>query len=440
MPFPSQNLETQSSFASGVDMAVSRVATPLSNSQQPDGGLRAWGTVLGSFLAVFCCFGHANAYGVYQDYYTQYYLINESASAISWIGTTNVYLVMLGGLISGALHDRGYFYHVFIGGAILQSFSLFMLSLAHPGRYYQIFLAQGLGSGIAQGLMFVPSLAVLSQHFRQRKTLVMAIVMSGATIGGAVYTIMLNSLINGPMGFSKGVRASAVVETALLLVACLITRTGVECPPPSVNFRKVAKSCFSEAPFILTMIGFACFEVGYVYVLFYFQTDSIKHGLSSTFSFYSLVILNLSSVFGQLGAGFLPMLIGVLDTTIAALIVTAVLIFGMIWLGSVSSVVIIGVLFGIASGISISIIAPVIAFLTRDPSELGTRLGIAYPVLGLGALVGPPIAGALLTDRYIWWAPSVFCGTVVLLGAVLFIVLRILELRKARKGADGRME
>ncbi|KAG1888571.1 hypothetical protein F4604DRAFT_958936 [Suillus subluteus] len=113
------------------------------------------------------------------DFYTQHYLTNETPSAISWIGSTSAFLLMTVGLVSGSLHDRGYFYHLIIAGSFLQGFCLFMLSLSKPDQYYQIFLSQGLGLGIALGLLYIPSVAVISHHFRRKRTLVMAFVATG---------------------------------------------------------------------------------------------------------------------------------------------------------------------------------------------------------------------------------------------------------------------
>jgi hypothetical protein len=44
---------------------------------------------------------------------------------------------------------------------IERRFSLFMLSLAKENEYYQVFLPQAIGLGIAFGLMFLPSSAFL---------------------------------------------------------------------------------------------------------------------------------------------------------------------------------------------------------------------------------------------------------------------------------------
>lgn len=121
----------------------------------------------------------------------------------------------------------------------------------------QIFLTQGIGSGLAQGVMYVPSYAILSQHFSRRRALVMSIVASGASLGGIVHTLMLNKLINGPVGFKAGVRISAGFVTVLLFCSCLLIRTQYRSHPhvPSIGIWKACKNCMFEVPFLLMIIG-----------------------------------------------------------------------------------------------------------------------------------------------------------------------------------------
>ncbi|KIM69509.1 hypothetical protein SCLCIDRAFT_102575 [Scleroderma citrinum Foug A] len=399
-----------------------------------DGGREAWCAALGSFLAQFCGFGYSFAFGVYQDYYSRHYLSEESPSAISWIGGSSAYLVSSIGLVCGPLHDRGYFYPIFIGGAVLQCFSLFMLSLARPGSYYQIFLAQGIGSGLAQGVMYVPSYAILSQHFRRRRALVMSVVASGASLGGIVHTLMLNKLINGPIGFKTGVRISAGFVTVLLFCSCLLMRTRYGSHPhvPSIGIWKAFTKCVFELPFLLMVVGFLLFQTAFLYPFYYFQVDAIHHGLGFSFSFYSLVIMNAGSFWGRMSAGFLTPFVGVPDLTILSTVACAALLVGMIWLSSVASFVVLGFLYGAFSGMNIAMMAPFMALLTANQSELGMRMGVSFFITGIYDHFWPPISGALLTGRYLWWAPVLFCSTVAFIGGLLFLVLRIMLTRRAK--------
>ncbi|OAX31165.1 MFS general substrate transporter [Rhizopogon vinicolor AM-OR11-026] len=409
-----------------------------SHSEFPEGGLAAWATVFGSFLVQVCTLGYSLSFGVYQDFYTQHYLINETPSAISWIGSLSAFLMLSVGVISGSLYDGGYFYHLIIAGSLLQSFSLFMLSLAKPNQYYQIFLAQSVCSGLASGLLYIPSLAVISHHFRWKRTLAMSLVASGSSLGSIIFPIMLNNLLNSPAGFANGVRASAGLVSGLLVIACLCMRTRLDPPAIPVNYISVIKKCIHDVPFVFMMAGNFLFVIGAYYPAFFLQLDSIKHGVSSTFSFYSLVILNASNFIGRVTSGYIAAFTGVQNLTILAAFSCAVVIFGMIGLSSLVSVVVLGVFYGSFAGVWAAMTAPLLTTLVSDVSELGARMGITFFINGLGFLIGPPISGALLTSNYTWWAPALFSGIVALAGAMMYTLMRLTFVRSQIKGNATR--
>ena len=53
----------------------------------PEGGLKAYLTVLGAFMVFACTFGRMSAFGTYQAWYASHQLQHLSASTISWIGS-----------------------------------------------------------------------------------------------------------------------------------------------------------------------------------------------------------------------------------------------------------------------------------------------------------------------------------------------------------------
>ncbi|OAX32635.1 MFS general substrate transporter [Rhizopogon vinicolor AM-OR11-026] len=412
---------------------VSHSDPPLPLDEFPEGGLEAWTTAFGAFLVLFCGFGYVASFGVYQDFYTQYYLTHETSSNISWIGSFNTFLITSVSLISGALYDRGYFNHLIITGSLLQSFSLFMLSFAKPNQYYQIFLSQCLCSGIASGLTFIPSLAVVSHHFRRKRTVVMTFVTAGSSLGAIIHPIMLNNLLNGPVGFANGVRASAGLISGLLFIACLCMRTRLDPPTTPVNYITVANKCMHDVPLMFMMAGGFFQNAGFYYPLFFLQLDSIKHGISVSLSFHSLVILNASSFMGRVTSGYIAAVTGIPNLIIFATTLSGLVILGMIGLNSLASVVVIGVLYGYSCGIYIAMVGPLTATLTPDLSELGARMGICSFISGFGSLIGTPIAGALLTSHYIWWRSALFSGIIALVGAMMFTIMRLMFVRRQMK-------
>ncbi|KAI8975830.1 major facilitator superfamily domain-containing protein [Trametes punicea] len=389
----------------------SQASEPPASADFPEGGWAGWSTVFGAFLLQMCGFGYTGSYGVYQDFYTRVYLSNQTSSAISWIGSINGYLVISSGLVAGRLYDRGYFYHLLYGGSLLLAFSLFMLSLAKPGQYYQIFLSQGLGVGIGAGMMYIPSVAIVSQYFLKKRALAMTIVASGSSLGAVVHPIMLNNTLNDPeVGFALAARANAGVVAGLLLIACVLMRTRTTQLKQPPNLWASAKRFVRDGAYVFASVGMTVFAMGFYFPLFYLQLDALTHGLDKTFSFYSLVILNACSFLGRISPGFVANKLGVENITVVTTFVCAVLILGMIGLSSVASVVVIAVIYGFFSGTYIAMLAPLLTHLTDDMSEHGARMGIAFALAGFGTLTGPPIDGALLTGNYIWWRPSLFSG------------------------------
>lgn len=66
-------------------------------------------------------------------------------------------------------------------GSFLVVLGLFMLSLSTA--YYQIFLSQGVCVGIGGGLLYVPSLALVSKSFHKKRAIAMGIVTCGVGLG-----------------------------------------------------------------------------------------------------------------------------------------------------------------------------------------------------------------------------------------------------------------
>jgi len=396
----------------------------------PDGGLEAWATVAGSFLIMFCGFGYCTSFGVYQDFYVRTYLLHSSPSAISWIGSVNIFIILSGGFIAGRLHDRGYFYALIYGGSFLIALSLFMLSLARPNQFYQVFLAQGIANGIGAGMTYVPCVAILSHHFQKRRALAMTIVASGSSLGAVIHPIMLNNTLHTRLGFANAVRASAGLISGLLLIACLLVRTRLPPSKQPLNFWQTLRKFARDKPYTAATAGVAIYTIGFYYPLFYLQLDAVQHGIDPTFAFYALVIMNSSSFVGRL----FPAL--VLHRWSAKSMITimsgcgAVLILAMITMHNVASVVSIGVLYGFFAGSIVTLIGPLLAALTDDMSELGARLGISVAFSGLGILIGPPLDGLLLTSDFIWWRPALFSGIMAVVGFLCLVAMMALHKRK----------
>ena len=118
----------------------------------PDGGVLAWTQIFCAWLAIMNTWGFVNSFGAFQPYYET--ILPESASTISWIGSTQACLLFALGMFSGRALDRGWFRPTIVIGIVIQILGIFALSGATT--YWQFLLTQGFCTGVGGGIFFVP--------------------------------------------------------------------------------------------------------------------------------------------------------------------------------------------------------------------------------------------------------------------------------------------
>ncbi|KAF8520751.1 MFS general substrate transporter [Hysterangium stoloniferum] len=398
----------------------------------PEGGMAAWLTVIGGAAVLFCTLGAVQSFGVFQDYYTRVSLTERTPSEVSWIGSFQLFLLFAMSLVSGKLFDEGYFRHLMALGSLIYVFSYFMLSLARPHNYYQAFLAQGVGIGLAMGILFLPAVSVVSHYFRARRSVAVGVAMSGASVGGIVMPVMLNNLFYHKAGFDWGVRASAFLITCLLIISNIVMRTRL----PSRRERPGAvtpdtKKVLTDKAYLIAVAGVFFVFWGLFYPLFYLQLFAIRHGVEPHIAFYSVTILNASSLFGRIVPTFLADSYGPINVIIPITFACGIVLFSMLGAGSLNGMIVFAIFYGFFSGGFLSLSVSTLGSLATNVNEIGLRIGFAMFVASFGLLTGTPIAGALLdAPRYAWYRPTIFSGIVIFFGGFLLIVARSMTAKR----------
>ena len=94
--------------------------------------------------------------------------------------------------------------------------------------------------GIGIGMIYLPSIAVLSHYFQRRRAFVMTLVATGSAVGAVVHPIMLNNTLD-KLGFATATRANAGLVSGLLLISCLLMRTRLPPPPMKASLKASLK-------------------------------------------------------------------------------------------------------------------------------------------------------------------------------------------------------
>lgn len=171
------NTEAEAVFA----IELSRAPPSHVSTGSVDGSRRAWVQVLGCFVMFFNIWGYPSVWGSFQEYYSSQLLSHYSSASIAWIGSTQSTLLIVVGILSGPIFDLGYYRALIFSGAIICVIGAILVSFAT--KYWHVFLCQGLCVGFGCGLLFIPTLALVTRSFKRAREFAVAIVFCGTPIG-----------------------------------------------------------------------------------------------------------------------------------------------------------------------------------------------------------------------------------------------------------------
>lgn len=143
-----------------------------------------------------------------------------------------------------------------------------------------------------------------------------------------------------------------------------------------------------------------------------------------TTSLNMVIILNGVGIPARVLPGFIAdRYIGVLNTFAICLVLNIIILLCWLSISSIPSYYVFTVFYGLFGASFQSLFPTTIAALSNDITKTGTRLGMAFTVIAFSALVGGPIAGALLraSGGYVvpicWSSASTVVGTGLCVGA-----------------------
>jgi MFS family permease len=171
--------------------------------EPPNGGYRAWITVLGSFLLQASSFGFVSACGVFQLYYKSVMLPERSSQELGWITTFAEFLIFGAGIPVGHLVDIYGPRPVIAPFAALGVICVGLLSQCT--EYWQVLLCQGLGFGLACSGTTLPAVVCVTQWFSTRRGLAVGLASCGSSFGGLIYPIMMSRLLE-QVGFEAALK------------------------------------------------------------------------------------------------------------------------------------------------------------------------------------------------------------------------------------------
>ena len=357
---------------------------------------------------------------MYQTYYENE--LGIAPSTISWIGSIQVFLLFGIGAFSGRATDAGLFRPVYIAGTVFLLIGVF--TMAESTKLWQLFLSQGICVGIANGLQFCPSMALVSTYFVKRRAFALGFTALGSCTGGVVFPIVVQQCLP-KLGFPWTIRIIGFIMLVLNVITIVLYRTRL---PPRKTGPIVDWDSFKEAPFTLYCAGMFFSFWGLYFAFFYIGSYGRNIlGVSYQQSINLLLVqICMGFVFRILPTYYADK-IGNLNTLIPFTFICSIMMFGWIGVHSVGSLYAFAVIYGSASAVLQALWPAAITSLNRTPDlkKNGVRMGMAFTIVSFSSFTGPPLAGALIQyNGGSYTYANIWAGTTFLVGGSLLIASR----------------
>ncbi|KAI7772088.1 hypothetical protein LZL87_009251 [Fusarium oxysporum] len=396
---------------SALDRVLSRTSvTDRDPGRPPDGGFWAWASGK----------GYNSSFGVFQTYYTTH--LDNPASQISWIGSVQISALFFIGTLSGRLTDAGYFRITFAAGTLLTCLGVFLTSLSTT--FWQLLLSQGLCTGLGNGLMFTPSLAVVSTYFKRRRALAFGITATGSATGGLIFPSMARQLL-GKIGFAWTVRAMGLVQLITLIMANLLLRPKI---PPRQSGPWVDIASFKEKGYLFFAIGIFFTFWGTFFPFYYlasFAVSQLDKPLTYSAALNVLLVVNGVGIIGRSLPNAIAHHFGSITVLIPVVFISSICLFTWPAVSTEGGLYAWASIYGIVAGASMSLFPPALSDLTTDMHKTGVRMGMIFTTNSIATLTGPPIAGMVIRrsgGHYL--GAQIFAGASLFLGGVFIFMAK----------------
>lgn len=179
-------------------------------------------------------------------------------------------------------------------GVILETVGLVCASFS--SKIWHLFLTQGVLFGAGIGLLFIPTASVVPQWFTSKRSLASGVSLSGAGLGGLVYSLVTDAMIQ-KIGLPWAFRVLGALAFTVNTTCALLIRDRSE----TVKVTKVTMemSLFRNSGFDI-LIGFSCFTIfGYFILIYSLANYGESIGLTSAQASLISGVFNLGQAIGR---------------------------------------------------------------------------------------------------------------------------------------------
>ncbi len=331
-----------------------------------------------------------------------------SRTGISTAALINWLCMGVGTFVWGTLSDRIGTRAVVLCGGVLLGLGLVTASQAATLGQFQVLF--GVLVGVAAGSFYVPVTATTTRWFTRHRSLAVALVSAGISLGSATMGPVVRWIITS-YDWRTAMFVAGEVAWVVIIPAALLVRE----PPAATPAAGMAATAGAEgreftAAQALRTPQFAAIALTYFACcaahsgpIFHMVTRALDHGITAMAAATVLSVAGLASLGGKIICGLVADRVGAKRTLVMGLAIQAVAVSLYLFTRELASFYALALMFGFAYGG----VMPLYAILVREyfgARIMGTAFGAVAFVSTLGMAMGP-WAGGWLYDRfggYVW--------------------------------------
>jgi len=331
-----------------------------------------------------------------------------SRTGISTAASLNWVCMGLGSFLWGALSDRFGTRAVVLSGAVLLGLGMVTASQATTLGQFQVLF--GVIDGLAAGSFYTPLTATTTRWFTRHRSLAVALVSAGLSVGSALMGPLARWLITS-YDWRFAMLVIGDVVWLLVIPAALLVRNPPTLSPTAgpaatagADGRELTVAQALRTP-EFAAIAFAYFAccAAHSGPIFHMVTNAIDRGVPAMAAATVLSVASLASLSGKIVCGIVADRVGAKRTLVTGLAIQAVAVSLYLFTRDLPSFYGLAVVFGFAYGG----VMPLYAILVREyfgARIMGTAFGAVAFVSTLGMALGAWAGGWLYdtSGSYVW--------------------------------------
>ncbi|PVH70992.1 MFS general substrate transporter [Cadophora sp. DSE1049] len=293
----------------------------------PDGGY-GWVCVAACFAINCFTWGVVASYGVFLGYYLENGIyLTATPTDFAFIGGLNFSVAMLA---SPAVTSQNLAVTVLVRR---NPFGIHLPMLIGVGLQTAGFIIVSFATlGLGVGFTYIPSIAVLSQWFRRRRSLANGISAAGSGIGGLMFSFLVRAAISN-VSLAWSLRITGLVSGFMNILATVAIRSRNHIIQPKQHPFDMDLFCRYDVMLVLAWAFVSM--LGYITLLFSMSNFASSIGLGESQSANVTAFLNLGIALGRPFIGIISDYFGRIQTAGFITLLCALSVF-VIWIPAIS--------------------------------------------------------------------------------------------------------